>query len=216
MSLVDEPIVELIQTWGSDLTTVNSARVSFGKRVEAMREQDVKLVKYLAKHEHTTPFRHAGATFCITCPIFVARQIHKHQVGISINEMSGRYVEFDPDDWWYPDVWRKQAESVKQGSSDTGVHDQSLADELYSKSVVLAVESYLAMLEEGVCKEQARAVLPQAMLTQFWMSGTLLAWSHFYKLRSDDHAQAEIREYATEIGNHMRTAFSYSWEELVK
>jgi thymidylate synthase (FAD) len=208
-------LVEYIQHWGGDLTTVNAARVSMGKRKGEFDEKDAKLIKYLADHGHTTPFRHAGATFCITCPMFIARQIHKHQVGISINEMSGRYVQFEDDAYWTPDTWRSQSASVKQGS-DGEVEDQNTAHALYSSMVKSSVRTYNNLIKLGVCKEQARAVLPQGMLTQFWMTGTLQAWAHFYKLRIDSHAQEEIREYAIEAGKVMEDKFPVSWRELTK
>lgn len=215
MSLIDSPIVEYIQHWGGDLSVVNSARCSFGKQVDAMRDGDVKLVKYLAKHEHFTPFRHAGATFRVTCPIFIARQIHKHQVGVTINEISGRYVEFEGDDWWSPHKWRTQSTNVKQGSD--GVYENQMeAQVAYEVAVKFAVSTYKHLVAIGLSKEQARAVLPQGMLTHFWMSASLQAWAHFYNLRSDSHAQEEIQEYAHEIGETMKELFPYSWKELTK
>lgn len=216
MSLNDEPIVEMLKVDGSDLDVVNSARCSFGKQVRVLREQDEKLIKYLAKHRHMTPFRHAGATFRITCPIFVARQIHKHQVGVTINEISGRYVEFDDTDYWQPLEWRYGAANVKQGSSNETVPTDKASeiDDQYNRVIAASFSLYKEMLHQGVCREQARAVLPQAVLTQFWMTGTLQAWAHFYNLRIDKHAQREIQVYAEEIGKMMYQHFPYSWEAL--
>lgn len=216
MSLVDNPIVVLEQTWGDDLTVCNAARVSFAKRSDKMCSRDIKLINYLAEHEHHTPFRHAGATFVITCPVFVARQIHKHQVGVSINEMSGRYVEMDREDYFRPRFWRESAENVKQGSSPHPVSGQHELHDAYFKAMRVAYDTYYHLVDAGVCKEQARAVLPQAMLTQFWMSASLQAWAHFVRLRADSHAQREIQVYAAEVDKTLREKFPHSWEALLR
>jgi thymidylate synthase (FAD) len=194
---------------------VNSARCSFGKAVDTMSKKDEKLVKYLAEHKHYTPFRHSGATFRITCPLFTARQIHKHQVGVTVNEISGRYVEFEGDDWWIPHKWRTQSANVKQGS-DGDYENQMEAQVAYEVSVKFAVSIYKRLVSIGISKEQARAVLPQGMLTQFWMSASLQAWAHFCNLRVDSHAQKEIQEYAHEIGETMGKLFPVAWKELTK
>lgn len=212
----DEPRVQYIQHWGSDLSVVNSARCSFGKRVETIEERDKKLINYLADHEHTTPYRHAGATFLITCPIFVARQIHKHQVGVNINEISGRYVEMDPEDYHHPGVWREAAPSVKQGSAPTPADGQADLHEAYARAMRVAYDTYKQLISYGVCREQARMVLPQSMLTQFWMSASLQAWAHFYTLRGDSHAQKEVQTYAVDVDKVMRKHFPHSWEALTK
>lgn len=218
MALNNSPFVEYIQHWGSDLTTVNAARVSMGKRKNKFDEKDRNLIKYLTEHSHETPFRHSGATVCITCPIFIARQIHKHQIGVSINEISGRYVQFEMGDWWLPKGWRKQSTSVKQGSLSEFIEEpyHTDIDDAYTKLMTTCWDTYEMMVSIGVCKEQARAVLPQGMLTQFWMTGTLQAWAHFYKLRADNHAQQEIQEYAKEVGKILKEKFPCSWEGLVK
>lgn len=207
--------VELIQVYGSDLTTVNAARVSFGKRKVLFDKGDERLVNYLAEHEHTTPFRHSGATFCITCPIFVARQIHKHQVGMSVNEISGRYVEL-AGGAWYPEYFRSANPNVKQGSLPDPSPFNSTALALYDAAVKKAQQAYEAMLGLGICKEQARAVLPLSTFTSFWMTGTLQAWAHFYTLRVDSHAQREVQEYARQIGDTLIQYFPVSWKALTK
>ena len=212
----DEPIVQYVQHWGGDLSVVNSARCSFGKRVDKIEERDKKLINYLAKNEHTTPYRHAGATFLITCPIFVARQIHKHQVGVSVNETSGRYVQMDPNDYHHPGMWREAAASVKQGSAATPAEGQTDLHEAYARAIRTAYDTYEQLITSGVCKEQARMVLPQSMLTQFWMSASLQAWAHFYTLRIDSHAQKEVQAYAAEIDKVMKTHFPHSWEALTQ
>lgn len=216
INLKHEEPVELVNVSGNDLTVVNSARVSFGKRKTELDDKDVSLINYLAKNKHLSPFRHAHATFCITCPIFVARQIHKHQVGFTVNEISGRYVEFDGDAW-EPDRWRTQSASVKQGSD--GQLDEArelIADALYVEAIHTAYRNYKKLIGLGVCKEQARAVLPVGQLTSFFMTGSLQAWAHFYQLRSDGHAQYETREYARLISKHLSQAFPHSWAALTK
>ena len=212
--LKDSPLVELIQVWGSDLNTVNSARCSFGKEKRRVDDSDVRLIRYLSEHNHHSPFRHSGATFRITCPIFVARQIMKHRISVDINEISGRYVEMSREDYWKPAVWRQSASSLKQGSSDVPVDNQIHADYVYEDAVRHAYDCYFKLLKLGTCREQARAVLPQSMLTQFWMTASLQAWAHFYKLRIDSHAQRETQEYARLVGNELSERFEHSWKEL--
>lgn len=214
MSLINDPIVSLEQVWGDDKMVVNSARVSFGKKIVEMREADERLINYLAKHNHFSPFRHAGATFVLTCPIAIARQIHKHQVGVSINEMSGRYVTMNRKDYYVPGIWREADKDVKQGSKDTPAKRQALLTAEYVEAVEKAYDVYEALVAAGACREQARMVLPQGMLTQFYMSGTLQAWAHFCKLRLDSHAQKEIRKYAVEISIELENAFPVSWKAL--
>lgn len=185
-----------------DLKTVNAARISMGKQVDAMSERDERLIKYLASHEHTTPFRHSYMTFHIKAPIFVLRQWMKHQIGCSWNEISGRYVEFDAEDMWKPSVddWREGAESVKQGSG--GALDPALArvaSQTYAEAVEAAHEAYAALIAIGVCREQARACLPVALMSECYWTTSVQAATHFLRLRLDAHAQVEIREYAQAV-----------------
>lgn len=185
-----------------DLKVVNSARISMGKQTEEMGERDERLIRFLAENEHTTPFRHSYVTFHIKAPIFVLRQWMKHQVGCSWNEISGRYVEFEPDDMWSPspDEWRESADSVKQGSGGAlGVDLGEVATQTFDSCLREAYESYRALISLGVCREQARACLPVALFSECYWTASLQAVGHFLKLRLDSHAQLEIREYAAAV-----------------
>jgi len=226
--------VEYIQHMGSDLTVVNAARVSFEKESEAedweyldlgqasgdfvavLNEKDQKLIKYLAKHNHWTPFGHCQVTFRIKAPIFVARQLGKHQVGMVWNEVSRRYVDSEPE-FYEPEVWRKKADNVKQGSSDEGIHEDwqklyySEVKELNRHSLV----TYNRMLKVGICPEQARMVLPQSMYTQWYWTGSLAAWARVCKLRLDPHSQQETRRIAELISAKCEKIWPVSWKELM-
>lgn len=211
--------VDLIDHMGSDLTVVNAARVSFDK-ASSYREdafgwhlelRDEKLLQYLAKHNHWTPFAHCAATFRVKAPLFVARQLGKHQVGLVWNEVSRRYVDSDPE-FYVPDGWRKRAENVKQGSSDTEVyHDSSV----YNVAVRTAVNAYDRLLDDGVCPEQARMVLPQSMYTEWYWTGSLAAFARVCNLRLDPHTQRETQEIAKMLGKHMERLFPKSWAVLI-
>ncbi len=166
--------VELIDHMGSDLSVVNAARVSFNKESDRVSSKDTKLIKYLAKHNHWTPFGHASAQFRIKAPVFVARQLMKHQVGLVWNEVSRRYIKTDPE-FWSPDYWRQSAEDVKQGSSREAVASPSVVTHMFEDAQRHCEDSYKAMIESGVCAEQARAILPQSLLTEWYWSGTLMA-----------------------------------------
>tara|TARA_R110002020_G_scaffold421333_1_gene630395 strand:+ start:805 stop:1488 length:684 start_codon:yes stop_codon:yes gene_type:complete len=222
--------VELIDYMGSDLTVVNAARVSFDKQSDweeipfgghasahrlpnSLSKKDKDLIIYLAKHNHWTPFGHCSAQFRVTAPVFVARQLVKHQVGLVWNETSRRYVNNSPE-FWKPTVWRASADNKKQGSSSTGVSSQDIIEHVYDDTVRHARDSYNYLLNFGVCPEQARSLLPQSMITQWYWSGTLAAFSRVYKLRSKEDAQQETRIIAEEINNHMIKLFPKSWEAL--
>ena len=197
--------VELIDHMGSDLSVVNAARVSFDKESDwevipfggptegVLQDKDIKLIKYLAKHNHWTPFGHGSAQFRIKAPIFVARQLMKHQVGLVWNEVSRRYIKTDPE-FWSPDYWRQSAEDVKQGSSEDATPSQNVVDHMYIDATRHCLDAYKAMLDIGVCPEQARTVLPQSMLTEWYWSGTLMAFARVYKLRCSKDAQVETSE----------------------
>lgn len=209
---------EYIDHMGNDLTVVNSARVSFNKEGVLhpnglLYEPDAKLIKYLAKHNHFTPFTHPQITIRETVPIFVARQRFKHVVGFSYNEVSRRYVDDTPE-FFYPESWRKRPEgSVKQGSG--GAHENThYFQSLYCHTVQIAVDTYYKMIEMGVAPEQARMVLPQSMLTSYYVTGSLAAWARAYKLRRDSHAQIEIQELAKQWTEIISTRFPVSWEAL--
>ena len=217
--------VELIDHMGSDLSVVNAARVSFDKESSwetipfggptegVLQDKDIKLIKYLAKHNHWTPFGHGSAQFRIKAPIFVARQLMKHQVGLVWNEVSRRYIKTDPE-FWSPDYWRQSAENVKQGSSEDATPSQNVVDHMYIDATRHCLDAYKAMLNIGVCPEQARTVLPQSMLTEWYWSGTLMAFARVYKLRCSRDAQVETCDVVKPIGEHMEKLFPESWSAL--
>ena len=167
--------VELIDHMGSDASVVNAARVSFGKRIKEMSEGDTKLIRYLATHNHWSPFGHASVQFRIKAPIFVARQLVKHQVGLTWNEISRRYVEYEPE-FYEVDTWRGRPINKKQGSSEEEIEwiDRGTrTDSLQSQVETIALKYYNRMLGAGVAPELARMILPQSMMTEWYWSGTL-------------------------------------------
>jgi len=216
---------ELISSMGDDLSVVNAARVSFSKESEyvydttwASTEKDLciadkKLIKYLAKHNHFTPFTHCMITVREEVPIFVARQRFKHTIGFSYNEESRRYVDSDPT-FYHPAVWRKKAENIKQGSSEEGIASQGLTKEKYDKFLIQAKEMYDNLLKSGVAPEQARMCLPQSMYTSYYVTGSLSAFARAYKLRIDTHAQKEIQDLAKMWDNICSVIYPISWKEL--
>ena len=203
--------VTLIDRMGSDLSVVNAARVSFDKTSEEMNDADSKLLSYLATHNHWSPFSHAFASFRIKAPIFVARQLVKHTVGLSWNEVSRRYVSSEPE-FYLPDYWRKSASNVKQGSSDTLA---GYFNPVTEKATKLCLSTYILMLTEGVCAEQARMILPQNTMTEWIWSGSLYAFARVCNLRLDSHTQKETQEVAKLISSHMKELFPESWKVLV-
>ena len=206
---------EYIDHMGSDLTVVNSARVSFNKESQEFTNQDEKLVSYLARHNHFTPFTHPQITLRETVPIFVARQRFKHVVGFTYNEVSRRYVDDTPE-FYVPDEWRGRPEgSIKQGSS-AAVPAQKDIQDSYSRFCQHALEEYDWLLSLGVAPEQARMVLPQSMLTSYYVTGSLAAFARLYTLRSDSHAQKEIQLLAQEIDQIISPLFPISWAALTK
>jgi thymidylate synthase (FAD) len=227
--------VELLDHMGSDLSVVNAARVSFAKESsferiedggnwigEKLSDGDTKLINYLAKHNHWTPFGHASLQFRIKAPIFVARQLVKHQVGLVWNEVSRRYVDEEPE-FWFPEVWRSRPEgSVKQGSGsevvtkiEFGYYDYDIA--VITKNTLSPVVAlYNSMIDQGVAPEQARMILPQNMMTEWWWSGSLAAFVRVCKLRLDPHAQAETREIAEQINNLAEPLFPVAWKALLE
>jgi thymidylate synthase (FAD) len=187
-----------LDSMGSDLTVANTARVSFGNWKDELDAKDAKLIGYLADHEHTSPFRHCFASFRCRAPIFVARQLVKHQVGLSWNEVSLRYVR--AGDVWSPNVWREQSEDKKQGSG--GALPQRVQEEVaeaYGTAVEAALDAYERMISLGACREQARAVLPTGVMTEWVWSGSMQAFAHMVRLRCAPDAQAETRELAEQI-----------------
>lgn len=234
--------VELIDHMGDDLTVVNAARVSMDKESEwtlkdvfdgdgeywftdeVLSDRDAKLIKYLAEYNHFTPFTHCTITLRETVPIFVARQRFKHVVGFTYNEVSRRYVDDTPE-FYTPDVWRKRAENVKQGSSDEPVEVESFCARSepsdygiclnYPDFIKVCADYYQHLLDSGVAPEQARMVLPQSMYTSYYVTGSLYAFARAYLLRIDPHAQKEIRDVAVQWDATIRPLFPHSWSALV-
>ena len=208
--------VELVDKMGSDLSVVNAARVSFGKKHTAMTEGDKKLINYLAKHEHWSPFAHATLQFHIEAPIFVARQLVKHQVGLAWNEISRRYVDSDPE-YFYPDTWRSRPVDKKQGSGDETIvwldRNQRVGAAV-NKVVELANDTYQKMLDAGISPEQARMVLPQNTITEWYWTGSLYAFARVCNLRCKEDAQEETRDVAWGIDKLARDNFPESWKAL--
>ena len=209
-----------INHMGSDISVVNAARVSFGKKsgweydeTDAYNQKrylpkaDTKLILYLADHKHMSPFGHCFATFHVKAPIFVARQLVKHKF-LRWNEISRRYVDEKPE-FYVPDVWRGRSEDKKQGSE--GEVSCPVRPEMLYKD---AIESYNTMLEAGICPEQARMVLPQSMMTEWYWSGSLDAWSDMCVLRCASDTQAETQEVANQISLKMHELFPVSWMAL--
>ena len=207
--------VTLIDFMGSDLSVVNAARVSFGKAKDALDDADKKLISYLARHEHWSPFAHTAIQFRVTAPIFVARQLAKHQVGGAWNEESRRYIDDEPT-VYYPDAWRERAENIKQGSGGTlTAGDSWLTDLVYQTAMNDALRAYRSLMKRGVAPEMARMVLPQSTMTSWVWSGSLLFFSRVCRLRLDDHAQAETREIAKQIAGWCNKLFPVSWAALM-
>lgn len=208
--------VELLHSMGDDLMVVNAARVSFNKESKQMTSGDAKLIKYLADHNHVTPFFHPQLQFRIKMPIFVAREWYRHQIGFSRNEVSRRYVDSEPECYIpEPENIRARDSNKKQGSKDTPVEQSHAAYEMMSSAITVAMTEYKSLLDIGVAPEVARMVLPQSMYTEFIETGSLAAYARLYKLRHDPHAQKEIRDYADAIGNLLVTRFPVSWTALI-
>ncbi len=206
--------VELLEVFGSDLTVVNAARVSLGKHVDEFTEKDAKLCKYLADHDHISPFFHPQARFRIKIPIWMAREWYRHTIGFARNEVSRRYVD-DPPTFHLPDAIRTRAPNKKQGSNDD-VHPRS--DGILSFLQIeceKAMESYQLLLNEGVPPEQARMILPQNMMTEFIETGSLAAYARLCKLRLGPDAQKEIRDVAQSVSDALSTAFPHTWTVLM-
>lgn len=218
--------VELIDSMGSDSRVVDSARVSFSKLSQNYSdEQNTRLIQYLAKNGHITPFMHPQITVREKVPIFVARQRFKHTVGFSYNEVSRRYVS-DPPEFYFPTVWRKKPEgSIKQGSSEEAVENfkdwgfgsscgEKISD-AYENLISLAESIYHDMIHSDVSPEMARMILPQSMMTEYIVTGSLYAFARAYKLRINSHAQKEVQDLAILWDEVLRPLFPISWSALV-
>ena len=216
IDVLDRGFVGLMDHMGSDLTVVNAARVSFGRHKETFDEKDSELISYLAKHEHTAPFRHAYLTFHVKAPIFVFRQWMKHRIASDFNEISGRYVEFDGDEFYVPDAFRLQSKDNKQGSlGEIPNGAKQTASDAYLDACRNSVKQYRALIEMGVCREQARCVLPLALYSEVHWTASLQAIAHFLHLRLDGHAQWEIRQYAAAVRDLTEPLFPVSLKALM-
>jgi thymidylate synthase (FAD) len=204
--------VTLISSMGDDLTVVNAARVSMDKRSTQLCDRDISLIRYLAEHDHWTPFSHVMLTFHIKMPLFVARQWFKHTVGFTRNEVSRRYVDTPPD-IWIPHVLRRRAYTIKQGSGAEMDDAQELLH-TFSSNADQSLEDYEYLLEMGVCPEQARSVLPQGMYTEFYETASLSGYARLCKLRIEGHAQEEARLYASAIDSMLVSVVPESWSVL--
>ena len=216
--------VQLIDKMGSDLTVVNAARVSYAKESEwesvtpagplpgVIKEKDEKLIGFLAKHNHWSPFAHCSLQFRIKAPIFVARQLVKHQVGLSWNEVSRRYVDFPPE-LYKPESWRGRPIDSKQGSDGTVELGQTI-DHNLETTMESCLILYHTLIEKGVAPEQARMVLPQSMITEWYWSGSLYAFARVCNLRCAKDTQKETRDIADEINKICEELFPYSWKHL--
>ena len=212
--------VDLIDKMGSDLSVVNAARVSFAKKSDwdhsipfaegnILKDTDVRLIKYLAKHNHWSPFAHASLQFRIKAPIFVARQLVKHQVGLVWNEISRRYVDTEPE-FYVPKVWRKRpTENIKQGSDESETITYGIEG-----TMMFVTETYNNLLKEGVAPEMARMVLPQNLYTEWYWSGTLYAFSRVCNLRCAEDTQSETRVIAYKMRDICAKEFPVSLKVL--
>lgn len=230
--------VDLVDHMGDDLTVVNAARVSFNKESDwnydedllsrvrgtnwqsdrlrqefkVLSDQDKKLITYLTKHNHWTPFAHPQITLRIKAPVSIRTQFFKHKQGFVENEISRRYVSYDPE--FYMPQWRGQPKNgAKQGSDDFITLSSDIIWS-YGDAVDSCLDAYNKLIDAGVAPEQARFVLPQGMYTEWYWTGSLSAYARFYSQRMDPHAQWEIREYAKVIGELIEPLFPFSWKSL--
>lgn len=230
---ISEQRVEYLDHMGSDLSVVNAARVSFAKESKLevkpefreygffheladscfqLSEKDQKLINYLAKHNHWSPFAHTSLSFRIKAPIFVARQMVKHQVGLVWNEVSRRYVDDEPE-FYFPKEWRGRPVNAKQGSSGVVESDTYITQGVMD-TMEQSLADYLGMIDLGVAPEQARMVLPQNTMTEWIWTGSLMAFARVCKLRLDPHAQQESREIAIYLDGYCKNLFPVSWNAL--
>jgi thymidylate synthase (FAD) len=207
---ISEITVDYVNHMGNDLSVVNAARVSFHKESKEMSLGDEKLINYLAKHKHFSPFNHTFLTFKIKAPIFVSRQLVKHKF-MPWNEVSRRYVDEEPE--FYIPQLRKRAENVKQGSSDELMNNNwRISGEVHTENML---SYYTAAIKAGMAPEVARAFLPQSMMTEWYWSGTLGAYADMLRLRLDPHTQAESRVVANLIHEEIKKLFPISIKALL-
>jgi thymidylate synthase (FAD) len=210
----NDGFVEVIETFGSDLTVVNAARVSFEKESNELVKQDIGLINYLAKHDHISPFFHPQIRLRVKMPIFIAREWFRHTIGFARNEISRRYVD-SPPSIWIPESFRERDINLKQGSKPTQVQDSSTANLVYGESVESCLKTYNKLLELNVAPEIARSILPQGMYTEFIETGSLAAYVRLCNLRMDSHAQREIQEYANAVATLVEPHFPHSWKAMM-
>lgn len=214
--LDDKGCVEVLSVFGNDLMVVNAARVSFAKESHEFSEQDGKLVRYLAKHHHISPFFHPQIQLRIKMPIFVAREWFRHQIGFARNEVSRRYVD-SPPECYIPQASdiRARDPKLKQGSKSEPVENAEYTHETLFEATHSAMDTYRNLLANGVAPEVARMVLPQSMYTEFIETGSLAAYARLCGLRLDPTAQKEIRDYATAVDTLLRQSFPVCWPALI-
>ena len=199
--------IGLVDRLGTETSIVNAARVSFGKIRTEMDDRDAALVRYLIKNHHTSPLEHVVFTFLVHCPLFIRSQWHRHRTW-SYNEISRRYTDVDIEFYTPPEL-REQAESDRQASRPAEHLDQAACKALIEEHHKRSLDLYHKLLEQGVCREQARGVLPQDMMTTFWATVDLNNLLKFLELRDSDHAQWEIREYAIAIKKLIKPDFPH-------
>lgn len=223
--VLDRGFIKLIDSMGSDLTTVNAARISFANIKEVFDLKDEKLINYLAEHQHFSPFRHIMLTLHIKLPIFVKNQMVKHQIGsewtlecvkgLNFNEISRRYVDTNIE-VHIPSEWRMQSKTSKQCSTDQLAPNSDYIKGEYIKSIELAFKTYTKMISSGVAREQAREVLPLSLYTEIYITGSLQMFANLVKLRNHPTAQKEIQEYAVAIDKACSQVAPLSWAALMK
>jgi thymidylate synthase (FAD) len=213
--LVTQSSVEYIDHMGNDLSIERAARVSFaGDNEVRPPEKTERLLKYLAKHKHWTPFAHTAITLRIQAPIPIRTQCFKHKVGFTENEESRRYVAYTPS-VFLPE-WREVTKNKKQGSgSILNYIDSHVASNTYRDSVDKAVAAYEELLKLGVCEEQARFILPQGVMVNWYWTGSLAAWARFCHQRLDPHAQKEIQDLASKVDSIIEPLFPVAWKALM-
>jgi thymidylate synthase (FAD) len=207
--------VDYVDHLGGDINVVNAARVSFAKEVKEFDlEKDTKLINYLAKHNHFTPLAHTSVTIRVKAPIFMARQFVKHQIGMTWNEESRRYIDDEPE-FYIPNELRGRPVNAKQGSNGVLESSELFTDMIVSESV-RCLDLYKSLLEGNVAPEQCRMVLPQNTMTNWMWTGSLVAFARVVKLRTDSHAQQEAQELAKLINDVVAPLYPVSWKALTE
>lgn len=206
--------VEYVNHMGDDLSVVNAARVSFAKQNNKMIDKDARLIRYLAKHNHWTPFSHTAITLRMGAPVPIRTQCFKHKAGFTENEESRRYISSRPE-VFVPDAFRAAADSVKQGSGGD-MPDGNYWLQRYTAETERAVNNYIDAVEAGMCPEQARFFLPQGCIVNWIWTGNLQSYARFYNQRTDTHAQKEVQELAHMVGSIVGDLYPVSWAALTE